>query len=108
MSAPLLTLTRYLVSWGCVWLVSHGWTIANLDGASMDAVASIVIGVGGSLSMAAIGMWTSTVGRVMARLQARHKTALVAAAADLPGVVAIQATPELAGAVPSDKVRAAA
>ncbi len=106
MSAPLLTLTRYLVSWGCVWLVSHGWTIANLDGASMDAVASIVIGVGGSLSMAAIGMWTSTVGRVMARLQARHKTALVAEAAKVPGVQSITADAALADAIPSDKVKA--
>jgi len=104
MSAPLLTLTRYLVSWGCVWLVSHGWTIANLDGASMDAVASIVIGVGGSLSMAAIGMWTSTVGRVMARLQARHKTALVAEAAKVPSVQSITADAALADAIPSDKV----
>ena len=104
MSAPLLTLTRYLVSWGCVWLVSHGWTIANLDGASMDAVASIVIGVGGSLSMAAIGMWTSTVGRVMARLQAHHKTALVAEAAKVPDVQSITADAALADAIPSDKV----
>jgi len=103
MTAPLLTLTRYLVSWGCVWLVNHGWTIANLDGASTDAVASIVIGVGGSLSMAAIGMWTSTVGRVMARLQARHKTALVAEAAKVPGVQ-ITAPAAIADAIPSDKV----
>lgn len=104
MNAALYTVLRYLVTAGSAALAQHGWTIASADGATLDAVTQLMIGVAGVVIPAIIGVLTSTVRWTVARLKARHATALVAAAADVPGVQQIQAVPALASAIPSTKV----
>lgn len=90
MSAAVYTAVRYLISWACIWLAGHGWTVANLDGATMDAVTQIAIGVGGATAMAAIGVWRSTVPALLARLKEHHKPALLAAASDVSATKATE------------------
>lgn len=120
--APLFAIVRYLVSWLCIWLVGHGWTIANLDGPTTDAVAQLAAGGAGAIAMMAIGAWRSRVPVLLDRLKQHHKPALVAAAgavsldkatdilvaaANVPGVKQIIAESTVAAATPSDKVVAA-
>ncbi|MGI3900517.1 MAG: hypothetical protein ACRYGP_28390 [Janthinobacterium lividum] len=93
MTAALYTLIRYLVAGGAAALAGHGWTIANADGATLDAVTQLVIGSIGFVVPAVIGMLTTTVKWTVARLKARHPHALVAAA-----IEAVAAQPALATA----------
>ncbi len=93
MSTAATIILRYLVTYLCGLLVSHGWSVAALDGPTLDAVTTIVGGILGAVAMGAIGVWTSTVERVLARLKARHKPALVAAATEV-----VTAQPALATA----------
>lgn len=103
MSAPLLTLLRYAIATGCTYMASKGYTFFGFDSDTMNAVVQVVA-YSIAAAMAGIGMWTSTVKRVFVRLQARHKTALVAEAAKVPDVQSITADAALADAIPSDKV----
>ena len=96
MSAALFTLIRYLVAGGAAMLAGHGWTIANADGATLDAVTQLVIGSAGFAIPAAIGVLTTSVKWTVARLKARHPHALVAAANE-----AVAAQPALATAAVS-------
>ncbi len=96
--ALYLTVARYVVAWGCGLLVQRGWTIANLDGATMDALAQIVVGVIGAVAMGGIGVMTTTVRWTLARLKQHHKPALVAAATEV--VVAEPALATRAVSVP--------
>lgn len=79
MNAATLTLLRYIVSSGCTYMVAKGYKVFNLDSDTLDAVVQIVFGLIAAL-MALIGMWTSTVGRMVERLKSHHAPTLVAAA----------------------------
>ena len=104
MNEALFVVVRYMVASGCGSLVAHGWTIFNLDGATTDAVASVAFGAAGIVGMTTIGVLKSRVQSMLARLLARHKTALLTTAAEVPGVEKIIASPAVASATPSDKV----
>jgi hypothetical protein len=104
MSAAAYTIVRYLISFGAGWLANHGWAVASADGPTLDAVTQLAIGSIGLIVPAAIGVMTTSVDWMLARLQARHKTALVAEAAKVPGVQSITADAALADAIPSSKV----
>lgn len=83
MSAAAYTAARYLVSWAFMYLAQRGWSVANVDGATLDAVTQLVIGLGGAAGMLAIGVWRSTLPVLIARLQRHHAPALVAAATEV-------------------------
>lgn len=104
MSAALYTLVRYLVAAGAAALAQHGWTVASADGATLDAVTQLVIGAIGVVVPAGIGVMTSSVNWALARLQRHHASALLDAAASVPGVTRIEATPQLAAATASPAV----
>lgn len=91
--ALYFTVARYVVQFGCGLLVQRGWSIANLDGGTMDAVTQIAVGVIGAIAMGSIGVLTTTVKWTVARLKARHPHALVAAATEV-----VTAQPALATA----------
>ncbi len=107
MSDALEIVLRYIIAFGCAWAVKHGVDQSFADQNFVTAVATVV---GGLLTFAAVvvrALFMSTVRRVLARLAARHRPELLAKAADVPGVHRIDADPELAASVPSDKVVAA-
>ena len=83
MTAALYTLVRYLVTAAAAALVQHGWSVANADGPTLDAVTQLVIGSAGVAIPAAIGVMTSSVKWMLARLKRHHAPALVAAATEV-------------------------
>lgn len=94
MTAAAYTVARYLIAWASGWLVSHGWGVAAIDGATTDAVTQIVVGVIGLVVPTTIGVLTGSVKWMLARLADHHKPALVAKA------VEVQATPAPATGAP--------
>ena len=103
MSDALELVLRYLVAAGCGWLVQHG--VAGLGDPSMvAALTTIAGGVILWLLTVSRGLAKSTVAYMVARLKARHRTELVAAAADVPGVSKIVVTSQLAADTASSKV----
>ncbi len=97
--APLLALVRYLVVYALARLVARGWTVFDLTPDATDALVNVAAGV-----VVAFGMYAATVGRAVARLVARQHATLLDAAAAVPGVTRIEATPELAKATTNDNV----
>ena len=87
----------------CGWLVQRGFSGLS-DPSIVTALTTIAGGVILWLLTVSRGLAKSTVTYMLARLQARHKTALVAEAAKVPGVQSITADAALADAIPSDKV----
>lgn len=74
------TLARYLIAWACGALVQRGWTVANLDGATIDAVTQLSVGVAGLLLTGGIGALTTSVRWTVARMKRHHPVELVVAA----------------------------
>ena len=72
-------IARYFVTWLCGWLAKHG--LPGFDDQSMvGAVAADVLDYGVPGLIVARAIYTSTVDWTLARLKARHKPALIAAA----------------------------
>jgi len=103
MSDAIELVLRYLVAAGCGWLVQRGFSGLS-DPSIVAALTTIAGGVILWLLTVSRGLAKSTVAYMLARLQARHKTALVAEAAKVPGVQSIMADAVIADAIPSDKV----
>jgi len=105
MTDALELVLRYIIAALCGWLVQRGFSGLS-DPSIVAALTTIAGGVILWLLTVSRGLAKSTVAYMLARLQARHKTALVAAAADVPGVQAITADAVIANAIPSVKVTA--
>lgn len=105
MTDALELILRYAIAAGCGWLVKRGFSELS-DPSLVGAFTTIAGGVILWLLTVSRGLAKSTVAYMLARLQARHKTALVAEAAKVPGVQSITADATIADAIPSDKVRA--
>lgn len=88
-------IVRWAVNWLCGRLSAAG--IPGLDQDSMvGALTTEVIAYGVPTLILVRALYTGTKGWILARLQGHHAPALLDAAAAVPGVTRIEATPQLA------------